>query len=83
MGRIAGAWDFGGRGSDAETPQQEPGASDGASPQDIGLAKQESEGPVRPLDHEGDPEERALCAELPGYSAYAERVRYRLIPRVW
>ena len=28
-------------------------------------------------------EERALRAELRGYSAYAERVRYRLIPRVW
>jgi protein-S-isoprenylcysteine O-methyltransferase Ste14 len=28
-------------------------------------------------------EERTLAAELPGYAAYAERVRYRLVPRVW
>jgi protein-S-isoprenylcysteine O-methyltransferase Ste14 len=28
-------------------------------------------------------EERTLRAELPGYVAYAERVRYRLIPGVW
>lgn len=28
-------------------------------------------------------EENTLIAELPGYAAYAERVRYRLIPRVW
>jgi protein-S-isoprenylcysteine O-methyltransferase Ste14 len=28
-------------------------------------------------------EERTLTAGLPGYAAYAERVRYRLVPRVW
>ncbi|GLC25902.1 methyltransferase family protein [Roseisolibacter agri] len=28
-------------------------------------------------------EERVLRRELPGYDAYAARVRYRLIPRVW
>ena len=28
-------------------------------------------------------EENTLIAELPGYAAYAERVRYRLIPGVW
>lgn len=28
-------------------------------------------------------EERMLRAELPGYAAYAERVRYRLVPGVW
>ncbi len=28
-------------------------------------------------------EERMLAAELPGYAAYAKRVRYRLVPRVW
>lgn len=28
-------------------------------------------------------EERFLRLELPGYTAYAERVRYRLIPGVW
>jgi protein-S-isoprenylcysteine O-methyltransferase Ste14 len=28
-------------------------------------------------------EERTLMAELPGYSDYAARVRYRLIPMVW
>jgi protein-S-isoprenylcysteine O-methyltransferase Ste14 len=28
-------------------------------------------------------EERFLRRELPGYAAYAERVRFRLIPRVW
>ena len=28
-------------------------------------------------------EERALRAELAGYEAYAERVRYRFIPLVW
>ena len=28
-------------------------------------------------------EERFLRRELPGYAAYAERVRYRLIPRLW
>lgn len=28
-------------------------------------------------------EERTLTAELEGYAAYAERVRYRLVPRVW
>jgi len=28
-------------------------------------------------------EERTLAAELPGYAAYAERVRYRLVPLVW
>lgn len=28
-------------------------------------------------------EDRILQAELPGYAAYAERVRYRLIPGVW
>jgi protein-S-isoprenylcysteine O-methyltransferase Ste14 len=28
-------------------------------------------------------EDRMLQAELPGYREYAERVRYRLLPRVW
>jgi hypothetical protein len=28
-------------------------------------------------------EERFLHRELPGYAAYAERVRHRLIPGVW
>ncbi len=28
-------------------------------------------------------EERLLSAELDGYAAYAERVRWRLVPRVW
>jgi protein-S-isoprenylcysteine O-methyltransferase Ste14 len=28
-------------------------------------------------------EDRFLLAQLPGYAAYAARVRYRLIPRVW
>jgi len=28
-------------------------------------------------------EEETLFAELEGYSAYAERVRYRVLPRVW
>ena len=28
-------------------------------------------------------EERTLMAELPGYTNYAARVRYRLVPRVW
>lgn len=28
-------------------------------------------------------EERMLMAELPGYTDYAARVRYRLLPRVW
>jgi protein-S-isoprenylcysteine O-methyltransferase Ste14 len=28
-------------------------------------------------------EERTLMAELPGYTDYAERVRYRLVPYVW
>jgi len=28
-------------------------------------------------------EERFLRRELPGYTAYAERVRYRLIPGIW
>jgi protein-S-isoprenylcysteine O-methyltransferase Ste14 len=28
-------------------------------------------------------EEQALVTELPGYAAYRERVRYRLVPRVW
>ena len=28
-------------------------------------------------------EENTLIAELPGYAAYAKRVRYRLIPGVW
>lgn len=28
-------------------------------------------------------EERALAAELPGYRAYMERVRYRFVPGVW
>ena len=28
-------------------------------------------------------EEKFLAAELPGYSAYEERVRYRLIPGIW
>ena len=33
---------------------------------------------VRLLD-----EERMLAAELPGYTAYRQRVRYRLVPGVW
>jgi protein-S-isoprenylcysteine O-methyltransferase Ste14 len=28
-------------------------------------------------------EEVALVADLPGYAAYRERVRYRLVPRLW
>jgi protein-S-isoprenylcysteine O-methyltransferase Ste14 len=28
-------------------------------------------------------EENTLIAELPGYAAYAERVRYRLVPGLW
>ena len=28
-------------------------------------------------------EEQMLIDELPGYAAYAERVRYRLIPGLW
>ena len=28
-------------------------------------------------------EEQALVTELPGYDAYRERVRYRLVPRIW
>ena len=28
-------------------------------------------------------EERTLMAELPGYTDYAARVRYRLVPGVW
>ena len=28
-------------------------------------------------------EDRTLLAELPGYRAYAARVRYRLIPGIW
>jgi protein-S-isoprenylcysteine O-methyltransferase Ste14 len=28
-------------------------------------------------------EERFLCRELPGYAAYVERVRFRLIPGIW
>ena len=28
-------------------------------------------------------EERFLHTELEGYSAYCQRVRYRLIPKVW
>jgi protein-S-isoprenylcysteine O-methyltransferase Ste14 len=28
-------------------------------------------------------EERTLMAELPGYTDYAARVRYRLIPMIW
>ena len=28
-------------------------------------------------------EERFLCRELPGYTAYVDRVRFRLIPGVW
>jgi protein-S-isoprenylcysteine O-methyltransferase Ste14 len=28
-------------------------------------------------------EERLLAADLPGYAAYMERTRYRLIPGVW
>ena len=28
-------------------------------------------------------EDRTLHAELPGYEEYAQRVRYRLLPRVW
>jgi protein-S-isoprenylcysteine O-methyltransferase Ste14 len=28
-------------------------------------------------------EERYLMSHLPGYDAYCQRTRYRLIPRVW
>lgn len=28
-------------------------------------------------------EDRTLRAELPGYSAYAQRVRFRIVPGVW
>lgn len=28
-------------------------------------------------------EEKLLCAELPGYSAYMKKVRWRLIPLIW
>jgi len=28
-------------------------------------------------------EERFLVGHLPGYAAYCERTRYRLIPRLW
>ena len=28
-------------------------------------------------------EDRMLIAELPGYAGYAERVRWRLCPRIW
>jgi protein-S-isoprenylcysteine O-methyltransferase Ste14 len=28
-------------------------------------------------------EEKVLRADLPGYTEYAERVRYRMIPFVW
>jgi hypothetical protein len=28
-------------------------------------------------------EDRTLCRELPGYAAFAEVTRYRLIPGVW
>jgi protein-S-isoprenylcysteine O-methyltransferase Ste14 len=28
-------------------------------------------------------EEQVLARELPGYSAYQARVRYRLVPGVW
>jgi len=28
-------------------------------------------------------EDRTLRAELPGYAEYAQRVCYRLLPRVW
>ena len=28
-------------------------------------------------------EDKTLQAELPGYSEYAKRVRYRLVPGVW
>ncbi|NJD58909.1 MAG: hypothetical protein C3F13_18355 [Anaerolineales bacterium] len=28
-------------------------------------------------------EDRTLQAELPGYPAYAQRVRYRLVPGIW
>ena len=28
-------------------------------------------------------EDRTLQAELPGYAAYAQRVRFRLLPGVW
>ena len=28
-------------------------------------------------------EERLLKRDLPGYSAYAEKVRYRLVPYLW
>ena len=28
-------------------------------------------------------EDRTLQVELPGYTAYAQRTRYRLVPGVW
>jgi protein-S-isoprenylcysteine O-methyltransferase Ste14 len=28
-------------------------------------------------------EDKTLLAELPGYSEYAQRVRFRLVPGVW
>jgi protein-S-isoprenylcysteine O-methyltransferase Ste14 len=28
-------------------------------------------------------EERFLHKNLPGYTAYAQKVRYRLVPRLW
>jgi protein-S-isoprenylcysteine O-methyltransferase Ste14 len=28
-------------------------------------------------------EDRVLCAELPGYQAYARQVRWRLLPGIW
>lgn len=28
-------------------------------------------------------EEKFLCRQLPGYAEYCQRVRYRLVPRVW
>jgi protein-S-isoprenylcysteine O-methyltransferase Ste14 len=30
-----------------------------------------------------DLEDRTLRVELPGYKAYTQQTRYRLLPRVW
>jgi protein-S-isoprenylcysteine O-methyltransferase Ste14 len=35
------------------------------------------------LLHRAVTEDRVLCAELPGYSDYASRVRWRLLPGIW
>ncbi|HST57854.1 MAG TPA: hypothetical protein VLK84_04130 [Longimicrobium sp.] len=36
-----------------------------------------------PIRRDDRLEERFLLRELPGYAAYAERVRHRLIPGLW